>query len=302
MSYNNTGTLSIFAPAKINLFIHVTGRLDNGYHTLDSLVSFVDIGDSIMLEPAPEFSFNIKGSYAASFVAGERDSSPDSSNIVVKAVWAYAREAQKEPGCRVTLTKNLPLASGMGGGSVDAAAVIWGLSELWDCSRMASYMPDLLMSLGADVPVCLECKPVRMQGVGEILLPSPAMSDIPVVLVCPGKFCSTKEVFASYAGQLSDIADTPEDLRDFPNLIDFLAEQENSLTDAAVGIVPDIALVLDMLRGQNNCRLARMSGSGSTCFGLFENEYCAMRAAENITRENPGWWVRTGTLNRPERY
>jgi len=303
MSYKRSKVINVFAPAKINLFLHVTGRLDNGYHTLDSLVSFADIGDQVSIEPTSGFSFSIKGAYSNTFVAKERDASPESSNLVVKAVWAYSGEIKKEPEFRITLTKNLPLASGLGGGSADAAATIWGLSELWDSSKQtAHYMPELLAILGADVPVCMECKATRMQGVGEILQPSPIVDELHVVLVFPGKFCSTKDVFAAYKGPFKDNIEMPEEFDCFTDIIGFLSEQKNDLTDAAITIVPDIALVLETLGGQDGCKMARMSGSGSTCFGLFADEAEALRAAESIMRDNHGWWVRAGTLNRTDRY
>src|SRR5262245_4260777 len=124
MSETETRLLTIFAPAKINLYLHVTGRLDNGYHLLDSLVAFADIGDSIEIEPAAEFKFTVDGPYAKAFGPKDRDHSPDSSNLVVQAVWSLARAAQKIPNVRIKLTKNLPLASGLGGGSSNAAAAI----------------------------------------------------------------------------------------------------------------------------------------------------------------------------------
>src|SRR5688572_448917 len=127
MSATETRLLTIFSPAKINLYLHITGRLDNGYHLLDSLVAFADVGDEIEIEPDTEFKFHIDGPYANAFGPKDRDHSPDSSNLVVQAVWSLAQAAQKIPNVRVKLTKNLPLASGLGGGSSNAAAVIWGL-------------------------------------------------------------------------------------------------------------------------------------------------------------------------------
>jgi len=305
MSRKPPKTLSIFAPAKINLFLHVTGLLDNGYHTLDSLVSFVDIGDKIIIEPASEFSFGIKGPYVNGFVAREIDSSPDSSNFVVRAVWSYSKKVQKVPDFRVTLIKNLPLASGLGGGSADAAAVIWGMSEWWGRSQRAAashYLPELLLSLGADVPVCMECKAARMQGIGDILQPAPLMSELSVVLARPAKFCPTKDVFAEYNGTFKEHINIPEELISFIDVVDFLSKQENDLTDAAIKIVPDIKIVLETLRAQDGCGFARMSGSGATCFGLFNDEDEALLAAECIMQDNPEWWVRSGILNRTERY
>jgi 4-diphosphocytidyl-2-C-methyl-D-erythritol kinase len=308
MSAEQPRALNIFAPAKINLFLHITGCLDNGYHTLDSLVSFVDIGDQILIKPATEFSFDIKGHFAKAFVADERLSGPDSSNLVVRAVWEYAKKAGREPNCSIVLNKNLPLASGIGGGSADAAATIWGLSQLWGLSKNISgpYMQDLLLSLGADVPVCLKSSPARMQGIGEILSPSPVHEEMHVVLVRPKKFCSTKEVFSRYNessnNSYKEIVPIPDSIEGFDNVISFLLDQDNDLTPAAIELVPEIEIILDSLKSQDGCALSRMSGSGACCFGIFSSEDAASLATEEILYGNPEWWVRSATLNRTDRY
>lgn len=303
MPRNQSRTLNVLAPAKVNLFLHVTGRLENGYHTLDSLVSFVDIGDHIQIEPSTDFSFRINGSYASAFSAAEYDASPNSPNLAVQAAWELARVTHKTPQFRITLTKNLPLASGLGGGSSDAASVLWALSEWWGLRLQDSVLSPLAISLGADVPACLSCQPIRMQGIGEIISSAPSMKDTAIVLAHPGKRCPTSKIFSTYRGPYKDdIADLPDDLSDFDDLISFLAEQDNDLTAAAVEHAPDIAFVLDVLSHQKGCRLARMSGSGACCFGLFASEHEANTAAENMSLKHPSWWIRAGSLNRPERY
>ncbi|GJL86003.1 MAG: 4-diphosphocytidyl-2-C-methyl-D-erythritol kinase [Micavibrio sp.] len=303
MTSTQTKTLTIFAPAKINLYLHVTGRLDNGYHTLDSMVGFADIGDEIRIEPATlDFAFNVQGPYANAFSPKEIDASPNSSNLAVQAAWAISRAAQKIPDVKITLTKNLPLASGLGGGSADAAAIIWGLLEWWGVSRQSSYLPSLLATLGADVPACLNCEASRLRGIGDIIDPVPPMPEIPIVLVNPGKSCPTGQVFSRYNGQFREPEKLPETLGTLEELTDFIGPKNNDLYGPACKVVPEIENVLRAIDAQAGCRLARMVGAGATCFGLFETEKQAGDAAKNLGEENPDWWARAGMLNRPERY
>lgn len=302
MSSTQTKLLTIFAPAKINLYLHVTGRLDNGYHTLDSLVVFADIGDRVEIEPSPDFKFRVQGPFASGFGPKELDASPNSSNLIVQAAWALARAAQKVPNISVTLTKNLPLASGIGGGSADAAAMLWGLLEWWGLSSQAHYLPGLMSRLGADVPVCLPCKPTRVRGIGDVLDPVSPMPEIPVVLVNPGKPCPTANVFAHYEGGYKEPRAFADNLENFNDLISFLREQSNDLYEPARRSVPEIDNVINTLSVQKGCAIARLSGAGATCFGLFENENAAQSAAKTIANENPDWWVKAGWINRPERY
>ncbi len=303
MTSTQTKTLTVFAPAKINLYLHVTGRLDNGYHTLDSMVAFADIGDEIRIEPATlDFAFNVQGPYANAFNPKEIDASPNSSNLVVQAAWAVARAAQKIPDVKITLTKNLPLASGLGGGSADAAAVIWGLCEWWGLSRQSAFLPSLMATLGADVPACLNCEPSRLRGIGDIIDPVPTMPEIPIVLLHPGKSCPTAQVFSRYSGEFREPGKLPETLDTLEEITAFLESKHNDLYGPACGVVPDIENALRAMGAQAGCRFANMSGAGATCFGLFETEKHAGDAAKILGDENPDWWARAGMMNRPERY
>lgn len=295
-------TLSIFAPAKLNLYLHITGRLDNGYHLVDSLIGFVDIGDQIKIEPATDFELQIEGPFACTFNAKEKDSSPHSANIVAQAAWLFAQYAKKVPNIKVTLTKNLPLAAGIGGGSTDAGALIWGLMEIWGIPPSTHYLPELLKTLGADVPVCLHCEPARVRGIGDIIEPAPAMPEIPIVLINPGKPCPTGNVFRLYDKKFRNEVTLPKSFDSLTALVGFLYEQGNELEDSAKETVPEIANVLHALSVQSGCMLARLTGAGATCFGLFETQETAQAATRTIREENPDWWVETGFLNRPQRY
>jgi 4-diphosphocytidyl-2-C-methyl-D-erythritol kinase len=295
-------TLSLLAPAKINLSFRITGKRDDGYHELDSLVVFADVGDKILIEPATVFSFKIDGDFAGIFTPAERDSSSDSSNIAVRAVWALSQAVKREPSFRLTLTKNLPAGAGLGGGSADAAAVLWGLAQHWGIKNPLSMLEALALPLGADVPVCLGCRPVRMRGIGEILTPVPMEQELPAVLVWSGVSCPTPAVFRHFSGRFSPPESLPDTLDDVNSLIAFLSRHDNDLTEAAKIIVPEIATTLEALKNTASCRLARMSGSGSACFGLYDDRLTAQNAAQIIKHAHPTWWVQTTMLNRPTRY
>lgn len=293
--------LTIFAPAKINLMLHVLGLREDGYHSLESLVAFADIGDSVFIKPATEFSFHIEGPQAQAFTAKERDASPSSSNLAVKAAWLAAREYQKNLHVSVTLTKELPLASGLGGGTADGAAVLWGLLEYWGLPKTPDLGRQFMPELGADFPACFLCRPAWMTSAGEALEEAD-LPEIPILLVNPLQSCPTRDVFLHRAGPYS--APLSERAAGFhqADLIKFLKASRNDLTDSAISIVPEIGNILNALGRKTGCLLSRLSGSGASCFGLFDTAESAARAAESISSENPDWWVRAGVLNRPERY
>ncbi|MDK8874766.1 4-(cytidine 5'-diphospho)-2-C-methyl-D-erythritol kinase [Paracoccus sp. SSJ] len=260
------------APSKLNLTLHVTGRRVDGYHLLDSLVVFLELGDVVTIAPGP-LSLSLTGPFAPGLAA-----EPD--NLCLRAARLAGREA------RITLEKNLPVASGIGGGSADAAAVL----------RALDASPRRPEALGADVPVCLASRPVRMRGVGEILAPLPALPELNVLLVNPGRGLSTPAVFKALARH--DNPPMPEPLPDFPDaqaLIGFLHECRNDLEAPAIALMPGIADCLAALRSAG-AQLARMSGSGATCFGLFASAAEAQAARARIAGTNPGWWVAASGL------
>ncbi|MWP37457.1 4-(cytidine 5'-diphospho)-2-C-methyl-D-erythritol kinase [Rhodobacter sphaeroides] len=267
-----------FARAKINLTLHVTGQRPDGYHLLDSLVVFADVGDRVRAEPAEALSLAITGPQAANLPVTD-------DNLVLRAARTLGGQ-----GARLTLEKHLPVASGIGGGSADAAAALVALARLW---QVPLPEPAAVLKLGADVPVCLEGRAVRMAGVGEILTPLAApLPEGWLVLANPGVSVPTPPVFKALARR--DNPPMPDDLPGWPTveaLAAFLATQRNDLEPPAIALAPEIARTRAALSAQPGCLLARMSGSGATCFGLFAAEEAARAAAEAIGAEHPGWWV-----------
>lgn len=266
--------LAEFAAAKINLTLHVTGRRRDGYHLLDSLVCFADAADAVAASPAAALSLRITGPEGAGLSA-----EPD--NLVLRAARAMGQ------GAALVLDKRLPVASGIGGGSADAAATLRLLARL-----TGAPLPDAatVLRLGADVPVCLAGRVCRMQGVGETLAPAPPLPPVWAVLANPRVAVPTPQVFAAL--QSRDNPAMPDRLPDWPDapaLAAWLATQRNDLEPAAIAIAPAIADTLVALAAAPGALLARMSGSGATCFALFASATAAQAAAVGLAR--PGWWV-----------
>ncbi|MEO3478392.1 4-(cytidine 5'-diphospho)-2-C-methyl-D-erythritol kinase [Phaeobacter sp. CAU 1743] len=273
-----------FAPAKINLTLHVTGQRADGYHLLDSLVAFCDVGDQVRVRPAEDLSLHVTGPRAAGVPT-------DGSNLVLRAAEVLKPAG---PGAEITLEKHLPAAAGIGGGSSDAAATLRALSQLWDVELPGES--DLL-SLGADVPVCIAPGAWRMAGIGEDLTPLPPLPPCDILLVNPGVAVSTPVVFRGLVCRQNPAM--PQDLPvwgDAVELSEWLAGQRNDLQAPAVAAAPVIGEVLDALRG-SGALFSAMSGSGATCFALFEpDEEQAQNAAEDIRAKHPDWWVASGRL------
>ena len=281
-------TLREAACAKINLFLHVTGRRPDGYHLLDSLVGFASVADGLAATPADSITLSITGPYATTL------SSHD--NSVLKAAHALARFAAVKQGAALTLQKNLPVAAGIGGGSADAAATLRLLMRLWNIVPDAQALDAIALGLGADVPVCLRSKSLYVSGIGEALETGPAFAGMPVVLVNPGKPLATADVFAGVAPPFSTPARRPVEFASFSACVQFLAKCRNDLEMPAMQRLPEIAKVKELLSTQEGCGLARMSGSGATCFGLFEQAELANKAAAALVAAEPGWWVQATQL------
>ncbi len=278
--------LTEWAPAKVNLSLLVTGRRSDGYHLLDSLVVFGPAADRVHASAASGLSLQIDGPFAGGLAA-----EPD--NLVLRAARALAVRAGRQPDAALVLEKHLPVASGIGGGSADAAAALRVLCRLWAVNL---DLAALALELGADVPVCLASQPMRMRGVGDVLTPVPMLPDCGLLLVNPGVAVPTADVFRARAAPFSVAADLPSAWRDACALADTLADLSNDLEAPAMSVAPVIGEVLQALRGLAGCLLARMSGSGATCFALFADPAAARAAASQLPAE---WWRCGGGLYEP---
>jgi 4-diphosphocytidyl-2-C-methyl-D-erythritol kinase len=269
------------AHAKVNLHLHVTGRRADGYHLLDSLVVFPAIADRLSATPAGSLTLEVTGPFAAA-LADEPD------NLVLRAARRLAEAHGIRPGAHLVLEKHLPIASGIGGGSADAAAALRLLACLWNVP-----IPEgLALSLGADIPVCLAQSPARMQGIGEHLSAAPRLPPFGIVLANPGLAVPTPAVFRQRAAAgtpFTPPAALPEAWPDAAAMAADLATTRNDLAEAAIALCPPIADLLAALAALPGCRLARMSGSGATCFALFDTAATATKAAASLARS--GWWV-----------
>ena len=273
------------APAKINLYLHVTGRRDDGYHLLDSLVVFADIGDRIAALPSETISLAYSGPFS-------EDLPDPESNLVLKAARRLAEHFAIKKGAALTLAKNLPVASGIGGGSADAAAVIRALIRLWALPADDPGIMEIALSLGADVPVCLIGRPAVMRGIGEDLSLLTAFPTLPLVLVNPGVAVSTPMVFTARTGPFSCSLSWPADADSADRALKTLILAGNDLEAPATALSPEIGTVLASLEAEPGVRLARMSGSGATCFAITDSEAAAQAAAQALQNKHPDWWVR----------
>jgi 4-diphosphocytidyl-2-C-methyl-D-erythritol kinase len=291
-----TGDYSTLAPAKVNLFLHVGPVQANGRHPLDSLVMFAG------KEAADRLSVMISDDLSM-IITGPGMTNPDyigpiHDNLVLRAARALQAETGTEKGAAFTLEKHLPVAAGIGGGSADAAAALRLLTDLWGTDPAAARK--VAPSLGGDVPVALEGRAALMQGEGERVRRAPGLPRVPALLVNPNLACPTGPIFRAYdeagggAGFRAFGAVPP--LQRVRELVDWLQEQRNDLQAPAIAAVPEIAGVLDTLQALPDAQLTRMSGSGATCFALFDTEDAARRAEAQLSAERPDWWIRATSL------
>ncbi len=281
--------LSSPAPAKINLYLHVTGKRPDGFHELDSLVAFAGINDVVEVSPADELSLTVDGPFAEGLTAG-------SDNLALKAAEKLRETAGIGTGAAIRLEKRLPVASGIGGGSADAAAALNGLMALWQIDPASLDLGGVAMDLGADVPVCLHGRAAFVGGIGDEIERAPALPPAWLVLVNPGQPLSTSEVFGEHQGDFSGPGRFDESPATTDVLAGFLADRGNDLTEAAERLLPAVTQVLKSLEAEEDCLLARMSGSGATCFGLFADAGGAARAAAELGQQQTEWWVRAAPL------
>jgi len=268
------------APAKINLFLHIGVRGADGFHPLQSLVVFTGMGDELALAAAPDLSLTVNGPFA-------RELSGEGDNLVLRAARALGGR-----GAALTLTKNLPVASGIGGGSSDGAAALRGLRRLWNADVTDARLHEIAADLGSDIPVCVEARSAFMEGRGERLRAVGAMPRIAMLLVNPKVAVSTRDVFAALQSRSGVDMQLPlEGFRDTADLLRFLETTHNDLEAPARDIQPVIGEVLGAMAGLPGALFTRMSGSGATCFGIFADDGCCRHAAQILQEARPGWWI-----------
>lgn len=277
------------ARAKINLALHVTGQRADGYHLLDSLVTFADFGDEVLLSASEHDRFEIHGQFSNAL-------SSETDNLVTRArdrlrSLAQAADHPAFPA-EIILTKNLPLSSGIGGGSADAAATLRGLMTLWKLELGTDQLSALALSLGADVPMCLTSRPLIARGIGDEIEPIGNLPSFPIVLINPLRPVSTPQIFKLLTSKTN--APMPDLTRGVQDWVHQLNDLRNDLQPPAVAILPEISECLDMLR-TSGANVIRMSGSGATCFGLYRNAHEAADAAAYLKRGRPDWYVQAGS-------
>lgn len=286
------GRLEALARAKINLFLHCGTRRPDGYHALLSWVVFAAIGDKVVADPAhTEIDLTVDGAFGHTVPLG-------TDNLVLAAAYAMRAESAQAPqGAALRLTKSLPVASGVGGGSADAAATLHLMNELWDMRLDGAQLIEIGASLGSDVPVCVYNRSAVVSGRGEAIQPGPDVPAIPVVLVNPGVPVATPDVFARLDTRRGvGPAPLPTRIVDAGHLAAILAATGNDLEAPARSLAPAIGEALAALRAQG-ALIARMSGSGATCFALFPDATAAQNAAVAIKRARTHWWVSATKLD-----
>lgn len=283
------------APAKINLNLHVTGRRSDGWHMIESFVAFADVSDVLTFNAAPHFSLEITGPFAAAL--------PSENNLALKAARALRDGVSAlPPGCSIMLEKNLPVASGIGGGSADAAAVLRALPALFDIAVEPTALLQLAAGLGADVPACLLARAAMISGTGTLVEPAPSLPEIHAVLVNPGIQLATGEIYAAMgfepgsADPVTHPVAPPGPFSGAGQLVEYLNGTRNDFEPVVSARLHELGDVLEALFASSGCLLARMSGSGATCFGLFAGAGEADAAKRNIAARHQDWWVGAGRL------
>jgi 4-diphosphocytidyl-2-C-methyl-D-erythritol kinase len=282
-----------FAPAKLNLYLHITGRRADGYHDLDSLVAFATIGDEVRLAPAQKFSLTIEGPQAGA-LAHENHA----DNLAAKAARSLAELTGRDLNVALSLIKNLPVASGIGGGSSDAAATLRALARYWGLASSDARLMQAALRHGQDVPVCVKIENCTMTADG--IAPAPKLPRAAVVLVNPGKELPTPDVYRNYkesGDAFSPMARMEKTPANVAELVAALKSRGNDLYAPACRLMPEIIAIVAALEASKGCLLARMSGSGATCFGIYADDGSAKVAAAQIRAAHPRWWAEAGAIN-----
>ncbi|MDB2415015.1 4-(cytidine 5'-diphospho)-2-C-methyl-D-erythritol kinase [Rickettsiales bacterium] len=276
------------SPAKINLFLHILGKRSDGYHILQSLMALTDICDFIDISKSDNLSLKISGEFSCGIDVED--------NLVINAARLLKQESgTANLGAEISLHKNIPIGAGLGGGSSNAATTLMALNKTWNLGLSIDELAKIAIKLGADVPFFLYKKAAWVNGVGEFVKPADNLPNMPLVLVFPNIFSSTPDVFKKGFGSYSNSIEEffPESFDDFVN---WLKNLENDLTDNAISLNSQIKEVLDCLNGFEDIRMARMSGSGSCCFGIFDSYENAQEAAKEIRGKHKNWWVAASYL------
>ena len=288
MSAAQTSVATVLAPAKINLYFNITGRRADGFHLVDSLVGFTTLGDMLSIRADEPLDIVSDGPFAERMP-------PPYKNLVYQAAQILADAAGVQARAHITITKNLPVAAGIGGGSTDAAAAMKALAALWGIAEGSVDLYRLGLLLGSDVPACLMAKTTYAGGIGEILEDAPLLPNAGMLLANPGVALVTSSIFGARRGGFNPPDRLTKPPKDSASLAAMLADRDNDLTDAAIRLCPVIRNVLSALQAAPGCHLARMTGSGATCFGVFDDLAAAQAAAPAVAQE--GWWVAPTELN-----
>jgi len=272
----------MLVPAKLNLYLHITGKRPDGYHTLDSLIVFTDICDEINITPAPLFSLDISGEFANLVEKNER-------NIVTRAFRVMQEECNRPDNIAIKLIKNIPVGAGLGGGSGDAAATLMILNELWQAGFSKEKLGTIGIKLGADVPIFINQHAAFISGIGEKLQNTQDLPELYAVLVYPKKPLATQEVFGRTKISSYKKHTAPQN---GIAILSFLKQQSNDLESAAISLLPEIKTTTHILGQAEGIEFARMSGSGSTCFGIFCDQNIAQNALLEMEKAHPEHWVR----------
>lgn len=292
LKYGPDGGAFLHAPAKINLFLHITGRRQDGYHLIESLFVFTKQGDLLRFHNDDQLTLDVSGPFS-----GELEATKAEDNLVVRAAKALAQRAGVDCNVRIELEKNLPVASGIGGGSADAAAVLVGLNQYWNLGLDEQELCSIGQALGADVPACISSTPVFVKGIGEQLSTVSAPLNAGIVVVNPLKPVSTARMFESFSdfrrnNELppfeAPLSSTDKVIEDW-NALNLLTT--NSLQEPAEFICPEIGQIIKYLRNNSQAEMVRMSGSGASVFGLYHDKRAAQAVARRVREHAPGWWV-----------
>jgi 4-diphosphocytidyl-2-C-methyl-D-erythritol kinase len=289
---------SELAFAKINLALHVIGRRTDGYHQIESLVVFADFADVVSATPSDDgrMHLSVRGPFAAKLTEG----TPPPDNLAIRAAGELMRMAGKRAQpARLTLTKRIPIAAGLGGGSADAAATIRLLNREWSLGLTEPELQQVSVRLGADVAMCLASRPLIARGIGEQITPVTGMPALPIVLAHPGVAVATRDVFSALPhGERSPMPAMPAKFGSLLEVIFWLRQARNDLSEPAASVNKAAGSAAKALTRDPDCLFARMSGSGASAFGIFVTLDAAERAAARIREARPGWFV-TAAMTRP---